>query len=163
MPIISTDIDYFLSGGSGNTDPAASLGGAISTTDATTNTLFDDVSSAEAAAGDTEYRCIFIKNSHGTLTLTAAKIFIQANTTGDRIAIALDGLGKGGTAETEADESTAPTGETFSQPTDYAGGLSLGDLAPGETYPIWIRRVIPSSAAAATDTYTLRVQGETNP
>ena len=163
MAIVSTDIDYKHSGGATNSDPALSLGGVISANDVTVNTLFDDVSSAEAAAGDTEYRCIFVKNSHGTLTLTAAKIFIQANTTGDRIAIALGGEGKNGTAETVADESTAPVGETFSQPADYAGGLSLGDLAPGETFPVWVRRTIPAAAGAATDTFTLRVQGETNP
>ena len=163
MAIVSTDIDYKHSGGATNSDPALSLGGIISANDVTVNTLFDDVSSAEASAGDTEYRCVYVQNSHATLTLLTAKVFIQANTAGSRIAIALGGEGKNGTAETVANENTAPVGETFSQPTDYAGGLSLGDLAPGETYPIWIRRVIPSSAAAATDTYTLRVQGETNP
>lgn len=163
MPIVSTDIDYKHSGGAANIDPAASLGGIISVNDVTTDTLFDDVSSAEASAGDTEYRCIYVKNSHGTLTLLAAKVFIQANTAGNRIAIALAGEGKNGTAETVANENTAPVGETFSQPVDYAGGLALGDLAPGESFPVWVRRTIPAAAGAATDTFTLRVQGETNP
>ena len=163
MAIVSTDIDYKHSGGATNSDPALSLGGIISANDVTVNTLFDDVSSAEAAAGDTEYRCIYVKNSHATLTLLTAKVFIQANTTGDRIAIALGGEGKNGTAETIANESTAPVGEVFSQPVDYAGGLALGDLAPGETFPVWVRRIIPAAAGAATDTFTLRVQGETNP
>lgn len=163
MPVASGDIDFFLSGGSGNTDPDASHGGAISSTQATSNSLFDDVSASEALAGDTEYRCIYVKNSHATLTLLAAKIFIQSNTTGNRIAIALGGEGKNGTAETVANENTAPVGEAFSQPTDYAGGLSLTDLAPGDTFPVWVRRTIPAAAGAATDSYTLRVQGETNP
>lgn len=163
MAIASTDIDYKHSGGAANSDPAASLGGAISSVDVTTDTLFDDVSSAEASAGDTEYRCIYVKNSHATLTLLTAKVYIQANTTGDRIAIALGGEGKNGTAEAVANENTAPVGEVFSQPVDYAGGLSLGDLAPGETFPVWVRRTIPAAAGAATDTFTLRVQGETNP
>lgn len=163
MPIIATDIQYKHSGGASNSNPALSLGGIISANDVTVNTLFDDVSAAEASAGSTEYRCIYVKNSHATLTLLTAKIFIQANTTGNRIAIALGGEGKNGTAETVANESTAPAGETFSQPTTYAGGLNLGDLAPGETFPVWVRRTIPASAAGATDTFTLRVQGETNP
>lgn len=163
MPIASTDIDYKLSGGAANSDPALSLGGAKSSVDVTTLTLFDDVSSAEASAGDTEYRCIYVQNSHATLTLQTAKIFIQANTTGSRISIALAGEGVNGTAETVANENTAPVGETFSQPADYASGLSLGNLAPGDYFPVWVKRVIPASAAAATDTYTLRVQGETNP
>lgn len=163
MAIISTDIDYKHSGGAANGDPALSLGGIISVNDVTPNDLFDDVSSAEAAAGDTEYRCIYVRNSHATLTLLTAKAFIQANTAGNRIAIALGGEGKNGTAETIINENTAPVGETFSQPADYAGGLALGDLAPGETFPVWVRRTIPAAAGAATDTFTLRVQGETNP
>lgn len=163
MPIIATDIKYYLSGGAGNTDPALALGGIISTTEVTTLTLFDDVSSAEALAGDSEYRCVYVKNTHATLTLQLAKIFLQANTTGNRISIALGGEGVNGTAETVANENTAPVGEVFSQPVDYAGGLSLGSLAPGDYFPVWVKRVIPASAAAATDTYTLRVQGETNP
>lgn len=163
MPIASTDIVYRLSGGSTNADPMLSLGGAISANAVTTNTLFDDISSSEAIAGDTEYRCIYVRNSHATLTLLAARIFIQANTAGSRVSIALDGVGKNGTAETVANESTAPVGEVFSQPSDYATGLALGDLAPGEFFPVWVRRIIPAGAAGATDTFTLRVQGETNP
>lgn len=163
MPIIASDIDYKHSGGASNSNPALSLGGIVSSVDVTPNDLFDDVSSAEASAGDTEYRCIYVKNSHGTLTLQAAKIFISANTTGNRVWLALGGEGKNGTAETVANEGAAPVGEVFSQPTDYAGGLLLGDLAPGETYPVWVQRRIPDSSAAATDTFTLRCQGETNP
>lgn len=160
MPVASGDIDFFLSGGSGNTDPDASHGGAISSTQATSNSLFDDVSASEALAGDTEYRCIYVKNSHSTDTLTAAKIFIQTNTSGNRIAIALDDNGKNATAETETDESTTPTGESFTQPSDYSSGLNLGDLAAGDYYAIWIRRIIPAAASSGTDTFTLRVQGE---
>jgi hypothetical protein len=163
MPIASTDIDYLLSGGAANSDPALSLGGAKSSVNVVTDTLFDDVTSAEASAGDTEYRCIYVQNSHGSLTLLTARVFIQANTTGSRIDIALGGEGVNGTAETVANENTAPVGETFSQPVDYAGGLALGDLAPSDFFPVWVRRTIPAAAGSATDTYTLRVQGETNP
>lgn len=163
MPIVDTDIKFYLSGGASNSDPDASTGGARSTTTVVPSDLFDDVSAAEATAGDTEYRCFYVFNDHATLTLQSAKIFIDTNTSGDRISIALDGAGKNGEAETEADESTAPTGETFSQPANYAGGLSLGDLAPDEYYAVWVKRVIPSSASGATDTWSVTVQGETNP
>ena len=165
MAIVASDIHYRMSGGGANSDPALSTGGAESSTSFTTNAIFDDVSSAEAAAGDIEYRCFYVHNAHATLTLQGAKIWISAQTSSATtdIAIALDGAGKNGTAETEADESTAPTGETFSQPADFAGGLSLGDLAPGEYYPVWIRRTITAGTAAATDTWTISVQGDTNP
>ncbi|NOJ28233.1 MAG: hypothetical protein DA330_09515 [Nitrososphaera sp.] len=167
MPIVAGDIDFHLSGGAGNTDPNAALGGAISTTQLTDNTLnnlWDDVSGAESSAGDTEYRCIYVKNAHGTLTLQSAKIWIETNTTSpaNAMSIALGGEGMNGTAETVANESTAPVGETFSQPTNYAGGLSLGNLTAGSTYPIWVKRVIPASTSAVDNvTYVLKVQGDT--
>lgn len=165
MPIASSDIQYRMSGGASNSDPAASLGGAKSSTSFTTNAIFDDVTSAEAAAGDAEYRCFYVHNAHATLTLQGAKIWIQSQTSSadTDIAIALGGEGKNGTAETVVNEGTAPSGETFSQPSSFAGGLSLGDLAPGEHYPVWVRRTVNASAASATDTWTIRVQGDTNP
>lgn len=170
MPIVASDIQYRLSGGAANTSPAASLGGAISTagggliTTDTLNNVWDDVSGAESSSGDTEYRAIFVKNNHGSLTLTGAKIWISSNTTSadDTIEIALAGEGINNTIETVANESTAPTGETFSAPTTFAGGLSLGNLAAGQAHGIWIKRIVSAAAAAANaNPYTLSVQGET--
>ena len=87
MAIAETDILYKLSGGTTNTSPAASLGLAMSTQSGgiivktkTFNSIFDDVSGAEAAAGDIEYRCIYVHNNHGSLTLTSAKVWIETNT-----------------------------------------------------------------------------------
>jgi hypothetical protein len=156
---MAVDIEYRLSGGSGNTNPAASTGGAMSSTEVVGSTIWDSVSSAEASAGDVEYRCIYITNN-GTTTATTAKIWIQANTSSadTTLAIALDGNGKNATAETEADESTAPTGESFTSPTGSGDGLSLGDLAQNDYYGVWMRRTVTAGAAAtASDTFTLRV------
>lgn len=165
MPIVNTDIHFRLSGGAANSDPAASLGGAKSSVQFTANAIFDDVSSAEAAAGDAEYRCFYVHNGHATLTLQGAKIWIQSQTSSSDtdIAIALGGEGLNGTAETVANEGTAPSGESFSQPASFAAGLTLGDIAPGEHYPVWIRRTVNAAAASATDAWTIRVQGDTNP
>ena len=118
MPIVASDIKFILSGGASNTDPNAALGGAISTagggviTTDTLNNLWDNVSGDEASAGDTEYRAIFIKNTHGSLTLTGAKVWISSNTTSsdDTIEIALADEGIANTIETIANESTAPSG-----------------------------------------------------
>lgn len=165
MPIVAGDIEYRLSGGAANSNPAASLGGAKSSTEAVAATLFDDVSGAESAAGDTEYRCIYIQNNHGTLTLQNAVIWIQSNSTSihTEIQIALGGEGKNGTAETVANENTAPAGESFALCANKGAGLSLGNLAPAEYYPVWIRRVVTAGAAAAADTFTIRVEGDTAP
>lgn len=163
MAIVSTDIKYRLSGGASNTDPAASLGGVKSSTDA--SNYFDDVSSAEASAGDTEYRCVYVHNNHGSLTLIGAKVWIQANTpSGDTdVAIGLGTSAVNGTEQTVVDESTAPSGVSFSQPTTFAGGLSIGDIPTGQHKAVWVRRVVNSGAAAYADSFTLRVQGDTNP
>lgn len=163
MAIISTDIQYRLSGGSSNSDPAASLGGAISSTAMGTN-IFDNVSSAEASAGDTEYRCIYVRNGHGTLTLQNAKVWIQSNTpsTDTTVAIALAGEGVNGTAETVGNESTAPSGESFTSPADEANGLTIGNIPAGQHQAIWIRRTVTAGAAAYNnDGFTIRVKGDT--
>lgn len=156
---MAVDIEYRLSGGASNSDPAASLGGAMSSVEVTGSTLLDTVSSAEASAGDTEYRCIYVMNNGATTALSTV-IWIQANTPSadTTIAIALGGEGKNGTAETVANENTAPSGESFSSPSSSGTGLSLGDLAQNDKYPVWIRRTVTAgAAAAASDTFTLRV------
>jgi hypothetical protein len=164
MPVVSTDIKQRLSGGSSNAVANASLGGVKSSNDAP-SALFDNVSSAEAVAGLVEYRCIYIHNAHASLTLTGAKIWIQANTPAADTTIAI-GLGTSainGTEQTVANEATAPTSVTFSEPTNEAGGLTIGDLPFGQSKAVWIRRTINAGAASNNDSYTLRVKGDTLP
>lgn len=164
MPIVSTDIKYRLSGGASNTDPAAALGGVKSSTDAA-STIFDDVSSAEATAGDIEYRCIYVHNNHGSLTLQGAKVWIQTQTPSadTDVAIGLGSSAVNGTEQTVANESTAPTSVTFSAPSSFAGGLTIGDIPAGQHKAVWVRRTVNAGAAAASDSFALRVQGDTTP
>jgi len=167
VAITSADLKIYLSGGAGNSDPNASLGGIISSTevvDNTTHNLFDQVSGTESLAGDTEYRGIYLKNTHGTLTLQNTKIYISSNTgsADTTIDIALDGGATNATMETLSDESTAPSGETFTAPTTYAGGLSIGSLAAGEKKGLFIRRTVNASAAAVNDdAVTIKYDGDT--
>ena len=163
MPVASTDIKMYLSGGAGNTNPNLSLGGIISTTQFGTN-IFDNVSSSEALAGRTEYRGVYVKNTSATDTLYAAVIYIETNTpaTGTAVQIAVADEGVSATMETVATETTAPTGPVFDDAEDEANALSLGDLAPGAYYGVWIKRVVTAAASAyANDTFTLRVKGDT--
>lgn len=160
MPIVSTDIHYRLSGGAANSSAAASLGGAKSST-AVPSGLFDDVTSAESSAGDTEYRCFYVHNNHGTLSLQNAVVWISSNTTGNRIAIGVGSAAINGTEQTVADEQTAPTSVTFSQPANKGAGLSLGSIPAGQHKAVWIRRTIAASTSASNDTYTIRAEGDT--
>ena len=162
MPIISTDIKYRLSGGSANTDPAASLGGAKSSTDAPSG-LLDTVTSGEAASGDTEYRAFYVHNAHATLTLEAAKLWIQANTPSADTTLEV-GLGTSAvnaTEQTIANEGVAPSGVTFVAAADEAGAISLGDIPAGQHRAVWIKRIVSAAAAASNDTANLRVKGDT--
>lgn len=160
MPIVSNDIEFRLSGGAANADPDLSLGGAKSSTEAPAD-LFDDVTSAESAAGDTEYRCFYVHNAHPTLTLQNAVIWIVSNTTGNRIAIGVGTSAVNGTEQTLANESTAPSGVTFSQPTNKGAGLALGSIPAGQHKAVHIRRTVAAATPAANDTYTLRAEGDT--
>jgi hypothetical protein len=167
VPIADSDIKFFLSGGAGNTDPNASLGGIISSTQITAaslHNLFDVVSGAESAAGDVEYRGLYVKNDHGSITWLDVFLWIQANTphVNTTVAIALAGEGVNATMETIANENTAPSGESFTAPASKAAGLSLGNLTPGQFYGIWVRWTVTAGAAAASaDNVILEVEGDT--
>jgi len=178
MAILSGDIKFYLSGGGSNSNVNASLGGAISSTevvDGNLHNLFDKTLGVESTAGDIEYRCIYVKNTHASLELELAKIWISTNTSSPAnvIAIALDGAGKGGTAETETDENVEPSAGnnssiSFTNPSAYSGGLSLDGggsgtgLGYGVSYPVWIKRTIAAGATAVDNvTFILSVQGDT--
>lgn len=167
MPIVSGDIEFRLSGGASNTDPNASLGGVKSSTsivDATLHNLFDIVSSAEAAAGDVEYRCIYVHNDHGSLTMQNAKVFIETNTPSDDTAveIAVGASAVNGTEQTIADENSAPTGVSFSSADGSGNALSLGDIPAGQHRAVWIKRIVSEGAAAYNaDSVIIRVTCDT--
>jgi hypothetical protein len=160
MPIISTEINYRLSGGGANASAVASLGGAKSST-AVPAALFDDVSSDESAAGDTEYRCIYVHNANASLSLQNAVLWITTNTTGNRISVGAGTSAINATEQTVADENTAPAGVTFSQPTSKGSGIALGTIPAGQHKAVWVRRAIAADSAASNDTYTMRVEGDT--
>jgi hypothetical protein len=167
MPIVSGDIKYYLSGGAGNSDPNAALGGIISATEVSAtalNNIFDNVSGAESTPGESEYRGIYVKNTHGTLTLQSAKLWLESEVaSGANISIALADEGLNATMETIANEDTAPSGPSFSAPTTKAAGLLLGNIPNGQYYGFWIKRTVPpATGAQAADGVTLRVEGDTD-
>lgn len=152
-----------LSGGAANNDPAASLGGVMSTTTAVPSTIFDDVSGDESSTGDIEYRGVYILNN-GDVDLQNAIVWIQTNTPSadDTIAIALCDEGANATMETVANENTSPVGPSFTAPANKGTGLSVGTLAAGQRYGVWIRRTVTAGASAYNnDGFTLRVEGDT--
>lgn len=177
MAILTTDILFKLSvttGSSGNSNPgtpAGSLGKYISTTqitDASLHNLFDVISGAENAESDIEYRCFFVHNNHGSLTLQNAVVWLSAEVGGGAAAaIAVDDLAAspigqaGAQADEIADEDTAPSGESFSSPTSKGTGLSVGNIAAGYCRAIWVRRTAADTGPLDNDGVTIRVEGDT--
>lgn len=177
MPITASDIEYRLSttaGSAGDStaqgDPNAGLGKYMSVTEVTpgANGIFDDVTGAENAASDVEYRCVFVTNQHGSLTLVDAVVWLASEVAGGAVAaIGLDPAGvtdedsASAQAATIANESTAPAGVTFSAPTTIETGLDIGDIGPGQCAAVWVRRTAANTAAVDDDGVTLRVGGDT--
>ena len=95
MPIVSGDLKEFKSS---NT---SSDGGDISATevvDNTDNNLFTDITGDEAAAGGTEYRKIFRKNNHGSLTWQNVVSWLQSQPTNAALSF---GFGLNSTDDTD--------------------------------------------------------------
>lgn len=175
MPIVASDIVYRLSvvtasaGDTTASTPAASLGDQVSTSVITTaqlNNIFDDVSGAEASAGDVEYRCIFVLNNHATLTLLGASVSVQSQTAGggtidialDNIAVSAKGAA-GAQAATVANEQTSPGASAGAF---GAGPLTIGDMPPGQVKGIWLRRTVAAATAGLNnDGVILAVTGDT--
>lgn len=165
MPIVTADLDIRLSGGAGNASPAASLGGAMSSTSAGSN-LFDDVSGSESAAGESEYRGVYIRNGHATLAYLAPRVYISTDTpsadTDADVALAAEAVNV--QMATIANEDTAPSSVTFANTAvSYATGLASADIPATQNRGVWIKRNITAGAAAVADSFTVTFQGDTNP
>ena len=176
MTILASNLQVRLStaaGAAGDataSTPAGSLGKYISTSllaDANLHNLFDAVTGAEAAAGMTDYRCLFVLNNHATETLLATSIWIESQTPeGADVFIGLDPAGitpkgqAGAQAATIASEGAAPAGVTFSGPTSGGTALSVGDVPAGSCFAVWLRRRVAAGAKAmASDSLKLHVRG----
>ncbi|KKN65317.1 hypothetical protein LCGC14_0483000 [marine sediment metagenome] len=178
MAIVAGDLLYKHTGAASHnasqSDPDACLGNyrASENVGAGDNNLFDDVSGAESGAGDTEYRAVGFLNNHGSLTLTSIKAWIQVDTGNAEDDISFDVEVPAvsettGAIQTIANESTAPTGlggwsDATSKATGKAAPGGGGDLAFGEWFGLWVRRIISAAAsAAAAESVTFRIEGDT--
>ena len=137
---------------------ASDIGGAIGAalTDDELHNLWDAVSSGDASTGDTEYRCVYVKNTHGSISVANTAVQIGSQPTESNFEIALGAAGKNGTETAVANENTAPATPSFG-----TGPISIGTLAAGDNYPIWIKRIVPAGAGAATpDSGVLHILGD---
>lgn len=179
MAIQTSDVKVRLttkSGSAGNTlaqtDPNQSLGRYVATTDwlgGTLHDLFAVVTGVANAALEVNYRCLMVYNSHATLTLQSAVIWLSAETSGgSNIALGVDPTAASavGAAPAQAlsiaSETVAPAGVAFSSPTTQGAGLSLGNIAPGQVKAFWVRRTNTNASALTPDAVTISISGDSD-
>lgn len=124
------------------------------------NNVWDDVSKADALAGDTEYRGLYVKNEHASADMVSGKLWVSENTPGqDNIQIALGIEAVSVALATIANENTAPATVDFAanNPISKATGLSLPDLAAAAYKGFWVRRTVPAGVTEAETANTFRL------
>ncbi len=175
MPIAASDILVHLSV---NTSPGLStaqanvnnsLGGYISSTQITAaslNNLYDDISGTENAASTVDYRLLFFRNAHASLTAQNVRVYMTSETAGGAsAAISVDTTGvtpqaQAGTlqSKTIANETTAPATQTFSTTAiDYASGLTIANIPALNVVGIWVKRTAANSAALNLDSVVVQI------
>jgi hypothetical protein len=126
-----------------------------------TEGILDDVTKAEAKAGENDYRGLYFENAHTADPMTDAKFWVENNTPGQDVVNLADGDEAVNVAlEVIADQNTAPSGPDFdtANPVDYASGIALPTpFAFGDFKGWWIRRVVPADVSAAQDNNTFRI------
>lgn len=121
MAVTAEDIKLVLSGGTYNSDPNASLGGdpSLRVVWGTTNNLFDDVTSDEAAEGYVDYRCIYAVNNSEDSAFYSTRVYIEdqvADGSTVEVGIAMEtdvqqiiisGIAEGGSFTVQYEDETA--------------------------------------------------------
>lgn len=152
MAVLPTDLKFYESL---ETD---SLGGGISTFVVPTglNLFYDDVDYDEALAGSTSYRCFYVTNESATDTYTGAGIYIatRSPSLSTNCELGLGTSGLNGVEQVITAEEIAPVSVNFFA-TSVGTPLVIGDLAAGEHYPIWIKRIVAPEAEGASNDYVV--------
>lgn len=140
------DLKIYLSGGISNTDPNASIGGAISFKPLS-NKLFNAV--AIPLIGTTnDYRCVYLKNESDK-DITSLDVFIFSEIPlGSNVELGFGGLVNNVAFELLNEESTPP-GVDFSSPS-VSDSLNV-TLDSGDYISLWIKRSTSSVSQAVQD------------
>jgi len=164
LAILSSEVNLYLSGGAGNTNVNASLGGGRSSTVIAANTsnnavnlqnLFPNTTTSESLAGKTRNRCIYLRNDSTTDTAHFVYVWLSQNTpSNDTVNIFVKpGVTVNTVEPAIASETDDPyAGMVWQNWMSYSQALNnqLPDLPPGGFVGIWLQNFIP----AQTPTYS---------
>lgn len=137
---------YFSGGGS----LSGVLGGAISSTQVTSQAVFPNVSEAEALTGITQYSSIYVKNT-GVTTITNVGLYFSSKNTASKVYV-----GKGITSNLSIpNQNTAPSDSIVFDNTvlKYAPLVIASSLAPNASIQIWLKRVFQVNSPGSSNDY----------
>lgn len=151
-------VTFRYSGGAANDDEALSIGGAESSEggveaeglDGFLFNVLPDFDRPDAIAGKVIYRGFYAHlENNGFAAPADLTVWLEDLdlVTGVMVAIGLSPQGPGGTMQSLASETTAPTGVSFSTPTAEVDALTLGETAAEEGAPVWVRVTLGENLA----------------
>ncbi len=106
-----------------------------------------NVTDAQRQAGVTTYRAIIL-SAHGGFELTDLLIWAESES-GAQASFELGTEATvGGEIQTIANETTAPSGVSFSAAVDEGSAISIASLSPSAGVGLWIKRILPASGVA---------------
>jgi hypothetical protein len=119
------------------------------------NLVFDDVDKTAAYAGQTDYRCIYIKND-GAAAVAAVAVTLDVDTPGvDTLSVGKVAAAVNTTETAPADRFTAPSSVTFS---GVGVAVAIGTIPSGQYWGFWIRRVVSAATVDGTVADTFRIK-----
>lgn len=162
LALTATNLHWRLSGGATNSNAVTSIGGAMSSTDAT-SPLWDSVSGTAAASGQIDYRLLYLYNDHPTASGDAFTYILQQfSHAGQTLAIGLAAEGQNVDVAAPADRFTAPGGVSFSSPTTLGAALHNGTLGPVSRRGVWLRRTVTAGTTPVSGD-PAQVRGDITP
>lgn len=135
------------------------------------NKVWDDVSKAEALAGDTEYRCVYLKNTHSTDLMSDVRVWRQNDTDGQDV-LSLE-LGAAGTGDgvttgvetgclqaTKVVSGASWSGGVATFTTSAAHGYTSGDLVKTAGIDPTGYNVTGIATVTGSATFTIPIAGD---
>lgn len=168
MAVTADEIELRYSGGATNTDPNLSIGDDMSTVDGgivqsnQLNNDMDDITGAESVSGTTIYRVYYGHNSNDTQPLLSTSFWIDSQTSSSDSVV---NIGTNHTSHIPRldNENTAPPMVDFFAAANARAGFTFSRINPNSQVTVIVQYIVNSGSTAFLDTYTLAIQGETNP
>jgi hypothetical protein len=156
---------FYYSGGTDNTSPSASIGGARGGTipAATLNSVFGPIPGSMRQSGGVLYAVLYVRNTHGSTTLPSSKLFVsqQPDNPGLHIDVAVPSQAAGQTVPALASRITAPVGASWTRAPTFDLGDAYGDLGPGAARGIYVRLTIDPGTPVSDDSrFRIDVQSQ---